>query len=228
VGPTHDQYPPRHGGTPGTTRPLPPVRRPLCRALRTHPPVLGRGALSLMENGHAVHSPDFAKSTFPWRSDSLPRRTSSPWPPPGTPDECNLDCERQTNPSSQTPGAMNSDPNSRPSLPRVRPITVPVEEELETGEPIPDEEESVPVAKKSPALRGKVETRPTEQAKPARSSCSAKPNSPNESGVGQVVLATAKYLKSQPPESTNRQSNGMPTQNWNGRGKASCHDWACA
>jgi hypothetical protein len=89
----------------------------------------------------------------------------------------------------------------------VRPITVPVEEELETGEPIPDEEESVPVAKKTPALRGKVETRPTEQAKPARSSCSAKPNSPNESGGAQVVLASAKYLKSQPPKSTNRQSD---------------------
>ncbi len=58
------------------------------------------------------------------------------------------------------------------------------EEELETGEPLPEEEDSRP-AKKIAALRGKFDGK----AGPAKS----EPEE-NNSGGGQMVLASAKYL----------------------------------
>jgi hypothetical protein len=59
------------------------------------------------------------------------------------------------------------------------------EEELETGEPIPEENEPAPVGK-IPARRGKFGGGPPTQPKPSNSN------------DGQVVLATAKYLQRDP------------------------------
>jgi hypothetical protein len=65
----------------------------------------------------------------------------------------------------------------------------------------------MPAAKKIPALRNKFEARQTGQAEPVGPSCTAKPNSLNEAG-GRVVLASAKYLKTPPPDPKNRHRNG--------------------
>lgn len=62
-----------------------------------------------------------------------------------------------------------------------------VEEELETGEPIPEEEERP--KKKIAAMRGKFQGRPT--SRPA----AAEPAEPGQPVGGQMVLSTAKYLK---------------------------------
>jgi hypothetical protein len=69
------------------------------------------------------------------------------------------------------------------------------DEELETGEPIEDEGHPVPAEKKIPAVRGKF---------------GGMPLAPAEDGAapgGQMVLATAKYLKTKPedPRTTRKQ-----------------------
>jgi hypothetical protein len=79
------------------------------------------------------------------------------------------------------------------------------EEELETGEPIPDEGES-PVAKKIPARRGKFDGK-----SPAQTETGAAPG-------GHMVLSSAKYLKTSPesqePDTGKKKgSNAEPENN---------------
>lgn len=70
------------------------------------------------------------------------------------------------------------------------------EEELETGEPIPDETEPAPAVKKIPG-RGQFNRQPPSRAdQPDQSNQTETSNAPG----GQMVLSTAKYLKTNPDD----------------------------
>lgn len=92
------------------------------------------------------------------------------------------------------------------------------EEELETGEPIPGEGEPMPAAKKIPARRGKFDAKPPVQTEPygSRGGTGEGPPSgptvPNGSGGGQMVLSSAKYLKTSPDQAETRRGKQNPCE----------------
>jgi hypothetical protein len=73
------------------------------------------------------------------------------------------------------------------------------EEELETGEPIPGEADTPPPGKKIPARNGGFAGRAPDRTEPS------------ETGGGQMVLSSAKYLKNNPDDQGHRKGSKMGT-----------------